>query len=115
MAQTPSDVSPTQISSKSLKIYRDQKKEVFQAIFALLDSDQDNIITAEAINISDLPYDTVQILRPIFDELEQIEEGIDQSEFIEAICRLYHVSFSLSLILRADLRLSLSKQTYANF
>jgi hypothetical protein len=56
----------------------------------------------------------VQILRPIFDELDQIEEGIDQSEFIEAITRLYNVSFSITLQSLVDLRLVLSKQAYSN-
>lgn len=66
---------------------------MFDAIFYLLDSDNDNLITAEAINITELPLETVKILHPIFDELEQIEEGIDKSEFLEATNRLYEVIY----------------------
>jgi len=46
--------------------------------------------------------------------LDQIEEGIDQSEFIEAISRLYNVSFKFTFQSLVDLRLVLSKQAYSN-
>lgn len=92
MAMTPEEMSPARITLKSKQIFLQQKREVFKAIFSLLDSDYDNLITADAISITELPLETVKILHPIFDELEQIEEGIDQSEFMEAINRLYEVS-----------------------
>ena len=44
--------------------------------------DNNNIITANAINLSGLPFDIIKILKPVFNELELIEEGIDETEFI---------------------------------
>lgn len=68
---------------------------MFQALFKELDSDFDNLITADAIDITTLPIQTVKLLKPLFTELDQIEEGIDQAEFIEAVERLYQVSLPL--------------------
>lgn len=64
-------------------------------MFRELDSDFDNVISADAINLSGLPYDTIKCLKPIFEELDTIEEGINEIEFIEAATRLYDVSLLL--------------------
>lgn len=85
-------MSPTRILARSAQLYYRHKTDVFREIFSLLDSDKDNLITADAINITGLPISTVNILEPLFEELEKIEEGIDESEFVDAIDRLYGVS-----------------------
>lgn len=65
------------ISEKSAAIHDKFKKDVFKSLFRELDTDCDNLITADAINITTLPLQTVRILAPLFEELDQIEEGID--------------------------------------
>jgi hypothetical protein len=49
-----------------------------------------------------VPVDTIRILQPIFEELDNIEEGIDQNEFITAAERLYDIldSNSRSLLIQ---------------
>ena len=88
---TPDPVKQARISRKSSRMYAQQKSEIFKSIFYQLDSDHDNLITADAICITELPLETVKILHPIFEELEQIEDGIDLSEFMDAINRLYEI------------------------
>jgi hypothetical protein len=39
-----------------------------------------------------LPFEVIEILDPIFEELTQLEEGISKAEFIDAATRLYEVS-----------------------
>jgi len=43
----------------------------------LLDSDDDGQITADQISIAEVPINTIRILQPIFEELDNIEEGIN--------------------------------------
>ena len=62
-------------------------------MFRAMDSDLDNLISANQINLSGLPLKTLVLLKPIFDELENIPEGIDMQEFTRACSRLYKVSF----------------------
>ena len=64
-------------------------------IFDLLDSDQDNQISNNACSLENIPEDILNVLRPILEELEYLDEGegsIDKSEFIAASLRLYNVS-----------------------
>jgi hypothetical protein len=42
--------------------------------------------------LSGLPLETIRALQPLFDELEEVEEGINCDEFMEAMDRLYRVS-----------------------
>lgn len=62
-------------------------------LFRELDSDFDNVISAEAINLAGIPIDTIRALKPIFEELDTIEDGINEIEFVDAADRLYDVSF----------------------
>jgi hypothetical protein len=71
-------VSPPKISESSKRIIENQKIEVFKKIFAELDcDDKDNVITANEINLQGLSIDTIKILKPVFEELEYLEDGID--------------------------------------
>ena len=65
--------------------------QVFTQIFRVLDSDHDNQISANAINIAALPAETVKALKPIFEELDDMQEGINEIEFVEAAGRLYEI------------------------
>jgi hypothetical protein len=108
-------VSPTRILERSSQLYLRHKTDVFKEIFSLLDSNKDNLITAEAITITGLPLEIVNILEPLFEELEKIEEGIDQHEFVEAIDRLYGVSCHSVVNLYVDSGLEFEKQAHVDF
>lgn len=71
---------------------KETKIEKFTSIFRLLDSDGDNQISKDKVETTDLPPEIVECLSPIFKELNQLEEGIDLHEFIDAAMRLYNVS-----------------------
>ena len=50
---------------------------MFSDIFRALDSDQDDLITADAMSLTTLPSEILKLLEPLFKELEMIEEGIN--------------------------------------
>jgi hypothetical protein len=52
--------------------------EVFIKLFRELDSDKDNMISADAVDIQGIQLDVIKILKPIFEELDNIEDGINQ-------------------------------------
>lgn len=56
-----------------------------------------------------LPENMQAILAPLFDELAEIAEGIDSTEFINASHRLYEVRKILCLLSILDVRLALKK------
>jgi Ca2+-binding EF-hand superfamily protein len=68
------------------------KKEKLEQIFECLDSDKDFRISQDKIETIGLPFEVIEILDPIFEELTQLDEGISQAEFIDAATRLYEVS-----------------------
>ena len=55
----------------------------------MLDSDWDGIISAEKIDISQLPSEVLEIFTPLFWEMEDLEQTLDLEEFIDASMRLY--------------------------
>lgn len=71
------------------------KFQRFQALFSRLDSDGDGMISAQQIDISTLSPDLLEILTPLFCELEELgkaesgENSLDLEEFIDALGRLY--------------------------
>jgi hypothetical protein len=54
-----------------------------------LDSDCDGHISAYRIDISSLEPELLQVLSPLFVEMEELGMSLDQDEFIDAACRLY--------------------------
>jgi len=68
----------------------DKKKEMnFGKIFEKLDSDHDGQISAFRIDISSIDASLLQILTPLFVEMEDLGMNLNQNEFIEAASRLY--------------------------
>jgi len=45
------------------------------AIFDCLDSDKDNLISINAVNIEAIPRDVSDIITPIISELEELDVG----------------------------------------
>ena len=55
----------------------------------MLDSDQDGMISANAIDISNVPSELLEVLGPLFCEMEDLCQALDVEEFVDAIGRLY--------------------------
>ena len=66
-----------------------KKHEAFIRIFEWLDSDRDGEISAEKIDISPLSADLLEVLSPLFVEMEELSQALDAEEFIDAVGRLY--------------------------
>ncbi len=87
-----SRVSSPSISQQSIKITEKRKNLSFEHIFELLDSDKDGVISSDLIDCSKLDDDIAKFIKPICNELESMEEGINKQQFCSAMGRLYKVS-----------------------
>lgn len=58
-------------------------------IFDKLDDDNDGEISSVKINTSVLDSDMMEIFKPLLVELEQLDEPLNRSEFVDATTRLY--------------------------
>lgn len=75
--------------NKTNKIIEKKKALNFSKIFDKLDSDHDGQISAYRIDISSLEPDLLQVLTPLFVEMEELGMNLDREEFIDAATRLY--------------------------
>jgi len=66
------------------------KNKRFAWLFELLDSNGDGLISAQQINISQLTSEVLEIMTPLFWEMEEMSQTLDQNEFIEATKMLYN-------------------------
>ena len=73
----------------SEEIINKKLEKYYKKIFHILDSDEDNKITASHINIFALPKKLQKILSPIFVSLEEEEESLNELEFIYVCKQLY--------------------------
>ncbi len=80
--------SPT-FCNYSEEIINKKAEKYYKKIFSLLDSDEDNKITAEHINIFAIPKKLQKILEPIFISLEEENESLNDIEFIYVCKQLY--------------------------
>ena len=71
------------------EIINKKKEKSFKQIFKLLDGDEDSKISSTQINISKLPKNIVKILQPIFNELKEENETLNELEFIFVCEQLY--------------------------
>ena len=55
----------------------------------MLDSDSDGQISANAIDISSVPSELLEVLGPLFCEMEELSQALDLEEFVDAVGRLY--------------------------
>lgn len=65
------------------------KKTKLNLIFDKLDSDNDGQISTAQMNISALNAALQEVFKPLFEELEQLQEPLDRDEFVDATNRLY--------------------------
>ena len=72
------------------EIINKKKEKSLKKIFKLLDSDCDNRITSSNICTSRLPKNILNILEPIFNELKEGNESLNEFEFVFVCEKLYH-------------------------
>lgn len=82
--------SVTHMARKTDRIIAKQKYTNFRDIFNKLDSDDDGMISSFKIDISFLDSKMLQILSPLFIEMEELGMTLDCDEFIDAANRLYN-------------------------
>jgi len=75
--------------SSTKKIVEKKKCAAFIQIFEWLDSDKDGHISADKIDISPLSADLLEVLSPLFMEMEELSQALDAEEFVDAVGRLY--------------------------
>ena len=71
------------------EIINKKKEKSFRQIFKLLDADEDSKISATHMNTSKLPKNISKILEPIFNELKEENETLNELEFIFVCDQLY--------------------------
>ncbi len=81
-------------------LFQKVKTETFQKIFKHLDASKDGTLSIYNLDIKKLPTHISKILDPIFRELKEEEETLNESEFITACDHLYTV-----ILFNADDRL----------
>lgn len=69
-------------SETSDKIFKNFRKNQFERLFILMDSDFDGKISAEAIDINNVETVVLKVLTPFFEELENSERVIEIDEFV---------------------------------
>lgn len=73
-----------------------------QEIFGRLDADGDGLISSAKMDTGCLTREMFDLFRPLFTELEQLQEPLNQEEFIDASLRLYDTltSFEKSILMK---------------
>ena len=55
----------------------------------MLDSDRNGYISSQRIDITQLNPELLEVLTPLFCEMEELGQTLDEDEFIDALSRLY--------------------------
>ncbi|CDW91726.1 UNKNOWN [Stylonychia lemnae] len=71
------------------RIVEKMKLQKFSELFKQLDSDGDGQVSANRIDISKLSPELLEVLTPLFCEMEELGQTLDEDEFIDAAGRLY--------------------------
>ena len=73
-------------------IVRQTKMNKINEIFDRLDEDKDEMVSTHKMNADALGRGMLTILKPLLDELAELDEPLDRQEFVDAVSRLYEVS-----------------------
>ena len=65
------------------------KIQRFSELFKKLDSDNDGQVSAQRIDITGISPELLEVLTPLFCEMEELGQTLDEDEFIDAAGRLY--------------------------
>ena len=80
---------PPKFCESTEEIINRKKEKSFRQIFKILDGDEDSKISSTHINISKLPKNILKILQPIFNELKEENETLNEIEFVFVCEQLY--------------------------
>ena len=92
------------LNPKSKEMVERRTFKALSDIFYHLDGDGDGLISAYMINIENLPKRITEILLPIIQELQMLENGygtLNLQEFLDATMRLTNVSHTFRPILNS--------------
>ena len=84
-------LSNPKINKSSTNLINDKKQKSFKKIFNLLDGDGDGIIKSTAINKNKIPKNIQLILNPVFKEIRDDNETLNEKEFISVCEQLYNI------------------------
>ena len=84
---------PPKFCESTEEIINRKKEKSFRQIFKILDGDEDSKISSNHINISKLPKNILKILQPIFNELKEENETLNEIEFV-FVCEQLYLSLS---------------------
>jgi len=79
------------VNGNSEVLFTKSKNESFINIFKKLDGDKDNLISSFNLKKDELPANINKILKPIYNELKDDNETLNESEFCQALHHLYDV------------------------
>jgi len=77
------------VHDRSCKMVEKMRKECFEAIFRILDSDNDGIISAKENAVESLSKEVALIYIPLFNELEQMKCTLNIEEFVDSSNNLF--------------------------
>lgn len=69
------------------------KRQKLNEIFDVFDSDSDDHISAQKIELHSIPTELLEVFSPLLVEMEELGQPLDRDEFVDASLRLYHVFF----------------------
>ncbi|OMJ68228.1 hypothetical protein SteCoe_34392 [Stentor coeruleus] len=97
------NASAQKTTENTQKIFADFKEKQYEKLFKIMDSDKDGKISANAISLDGLDMRTIELLKPIFENIEETREEIDFKGFldrIEIVSKLMNVGDRAYLIKR---------------
>lgn len=74
---------------KSDKLVLNARRAALSDMFDQLDTDKDGEISSTNIDLSTVPPSLLTAFRPLFQELQQLNQPLDKDEFVDAATRLY--------------------------
>jgi hypothetical protein len=92
------------IRDESQKIFNPVSKEIINnklrvklsMIFEKFDKNKNGKISADEIDIENVPMELIIIFKPLLLEMEAYQESLDKDEFVESSLALVQVSISLN-------------------
>lgn len=83
------EANQSHVTSGSNFIFESKKEKVFSRLFRLLDSDNDELITAVNYDTRGIDPCIIKVIFPILNELKQENENLNEREFILACNQLF--------------------------
>ena len=73
------------------RILQRKNNEIFSRIFKELDSDEDNYISSYLINTKRSPPEVIKVLQPLFSELNEDKQSLDEEDFIVTMNKFFEI------------------------